>query len=726
MDSLRTLPAAVRARLSGRPDSEHGQALVRLVIAFLILSYLGWLRLRGQGAWIDAPLAVMAGEAVIAAAIMGAILLRPGVSHVRRWVGMVTDYATLATLMLLGGAEMAPLYVIILWVTIGNGMRYGRNYLRSASGLAAVSFLAVILFSDYWQQQPHLAAGLLIGAVAVPMYLSSLLHDLHRATAEAKRANEAKSRFLASMSHEFRSPLNGIIGMAELLRSMKLDAEQRECAEVIHTSAHSLLLLVDDVLDISAIEAGKLSRKDADFELPEVLRRVRQMLQPQAEAKSLRLSVEQDEDVPSSLHGDGAYLTQILLNLVHNAIKFTPAGSVSLRVSLLEGGEGRARLRFSVRDTGIGIPDEHKQRIFQAFEQVDSGPSRRFGGTGLGTTIAQTLARLMGGEVALGDNPGGGSHFWADVPFEVRAVEVEPEPGTGHRHSNVVSFDDPFVRHRARVRGLRILVADDQHANRRVLVRILEKAGHAVVTATNGDEALDRLEDGGIDLAILDMHMPQVSGIDVIKHLRFMQAGGPRTPVIVLSADATPQASEQAGAAGARAFLTKPVVVGKLLETIAETVRAQDQAPQEAARPVDDLVQPAPAHSELLEELAEMGLGDEFLVSFVDQCLKDAASCVVNLGEAGRRRDWGEFRDAAHALKGIVQNLGAWTIAERCQHIMRAGDDFLGREHGRLVDELGTQLHVTAQQSKREVERILRSHASPGDAGHGGPRPDAS
>src|SRR5690606_8696464 len=247
VDSLRTLPAAVRARLSGRPDSEHGQALVRLVIAFLILSYLGWLRLRGQGAWIDAPLAVMAGEAVIAAAIMGAILLRPGVSHVRRWVGMVTDYATLATPMLLGGAVMAPLYVIILWVTIGNGMRYGRNYLRSASGLAAVSFLAVILFSDYWQQQPHLAAGLLIGAVAVPMYLSSLLHDLHRATAEAKRANEAKSRFLASMSHEFRSPLNGIIGMAELLRSMKLDAEQRECAEVIHTSAHSLLLLVDDV-----------------------------------------------------------------------------------------------------------------------------------------------------------------------------------------------------------------------------------------------------------------------------------------------------------------------------------------------------------------------------------------------------------------------------------------------------------------------------------------------
>ena len=724
MDRLAALLAAVRGRLSGRPDSEHAQALVRLVIAFLIVAYLGWLRFGGHGAGVGSTLLVMAAEAVVAAAIMAAILARPGVSHVRRWVGMVTDYATLATLMLLSGPELAPLYVIILWVTIGNGMRYGRQYLVSASALASLSFLAVIVFSGYWQQQRYLAGGLLIGLIAVPMYLSSLLHDLHRVTAEAKRANEAKSRFLASMSHEFRSPLNGLIGMAELLRNMKLDAEQRECAEVIHTSAHSLLLLVDDVLDISAIEAGKLKRKDADFELPEVLRRVQQMLQPQAEAKSLRLTVDADPDVPSSLHGDGAYLTQILLNLVHNAIKFTSSGSVALRVSLQEETTAGARLRFSVRDTGIGIPDEHKQRIFQAFEQVDSGPSRRFGGTGLGTTIAQTLARLMGGELGLGDNPGGGSHFWADLPFEVRTVQADAvRPGTRHGADNVVAFDDPFVRHRARVRGLRVLVADDQHANRRVLVRILEKAGHTVITATNGDEALDRLESENIDLAILDLHMPQVSGIDVIKHLRFMQAGSTRTPVIVLSADATPQASEQATAAGARAFLTKPVAVARLLETIAETMKVQEL---KEARAVADLVPSAPANSELLEELAEMGLGEEFLVSFVDQCLKDAASCVVNLGETGRRRDWGEFRDAAHALKGIVQNLGAWSIAERCQQIMRASDEFLAREHGRLVDEVGTQLHVTAQQSKREIERILRSHPV-GDAEQGGgPRPDAS
>lgn len=721
MASGSALLHALRARLQGRPDSEHAQAIVRLVIAFLIVSYLGWLKLTSQGANLDATLLVMAAETGVAACIMVAILLRPGVSHVRRWVGMLTDYATLATLMLLKPAELSPLYVIILWVTIGNGMRYGRTYLFWASSLASVAFLAVIVFSEFWRQQLFLAGGLLLGLVAVPLYLSSLLHDLHRVTAEAKRANEAKSRFLASMSHEFRSPLNGLIGMAELLRNTKLNADQRECVEVIHTSAHTLLFLVDDVLDISAIEAGKAKRKDADFELQEVLKRVQQMLQAQAEAKSLKLSVTSDERVPGGLHGDGGYLTQILLNLTHNAIKFTSVGSVSLHVSLLEQGEHNARLRFSVRDTGIGIPDEHKHRIFQAFEQVDTGPSRRFDGTGLGTTIAQTLARLMGGELGLADNPGGGSHFWADIPFGTHVLEQEAT--AAQSGGKVVSFDDPFVRHRARIRGLRILVADDQHANRRVLVRILEKAGHEVRTASNGDEALDHLEAGGIDLAILDMHMPQLSGIDVIKHLRYMQAGTARTPVIVLSADATPQASEQARAVGAKAFLTKPVAVPRLLETIAEAVKAQAE-PQDA-KAVGDLVQPAAQRSELLEELAEMGLGEEFLASFVDQCLKDSASCMVRLGESGRRGDWGQFRDDAHALKGISQNLGAWVIAERCQQIMAASDEFLARDQARLVEELGTQLHVTMQQSKREVERILRSH--PGaDSGRGGSRPDAS
>ena len=530
--------AALKQRLARRPDSEHGQAIVRLAIASLILSYLWGLQQFGDNANVGPMLLVMAVETLVGFGLLAGIVINPEVSHVRRWIGMLADYTTLAVLMSLNAEALAPLYVIIMWVTIGNGLRYGTVYLYSAVMLSACAFMAVILANDYWRQQSILAGGLWFGLIAIPGYLSSLLRSLQSATEEARRANAAKTRFLANMSHEFRSPLNGIIGMAELMRGTKLGPEQKEYSEVIHTSAQTLLLLVDDVLDISAIESGKLQRKDADFNLGDQVERLQKMLHPQATGKGLQLKVSIEKDVPLLLHGDGAHLTQILLNLLHNAVKFTEHGEVSLTVKAKSVDGDRAQLLFSVRDTGIGIPADSKDRIFDAFEQVDSGPTRRFGGTGLGTTIAKTLAHLLEGEIGLEDNPGGGSHFWVQLPMRVRRSEGrrDAEESSG----NIVSFDDPFIRHKARVRPLRILIADDQHANRTVVTRILERAGHRVQAANDGEQALDMIEIGNIDLAVIDMHMPQLSGLDVIRQLRFMQAGGKRTPIIVLSADATP------------------------------------------------------------------------------------------------------------------------------------------------------------------------------------------
>jgi two-component system sensor histidine kinase RpfC len=249
-------------RFRGRPDSEHEQALVRLVIAVLILSYLFALRWLAPDASHVAPmLAVMLGESLVGIGLVVAIACSPSSSHVRRWIGMLADYGTLTALMILSPVELAPLYVILLWVTIGNGLRFGNRYLVSAAALAGAAFLAVVLSGDYWRRQPWLSVGLLLGLVAIPLYMSSLLRQLSAAIAEARRANAAKSRFLATMSHEFRSPLNGIIGMSELLHGTRMGAEQREYADVIQASAQTLLLLVDDVLDISAIEAGKLQRK---------------------------------------------------------------------------------------------------------------------------------------------------------------------------------------------------------------------------------------------------------------------------------------------------------------------------------------------------------------------------------------------------------------------------------------------------------------------------------
>jgi len=273
---MSTLFPRLAGRLSQRPDSEHQQALIRLVLLAMIVAYLeGVVRGRPE---VTEPLRLsllfLGVEFVVAFAVVAWILARPGVSYPRRVLGMVADYSLMGVGMVLLGELLAPMYVVLLWVTVGNGLRYGPRFLYAAIGFAAVTFTTVILRTPYWQANPWLAWGLLVGLIVVPLYLSSLLRALVRATEAAKAASEAKSRFLANMSHEFRTPLNGIVGMAELLVTTPLSAEQRDSAEVIQTSARSLQLLVDDVLDFSTIEAGKLKRSDADFSLSELVKSV--------------------------------------------------------------------------------------------------------------------------------------------------------------------------------------------------------------------------------------------------------------------------------------------------------------------------------------------------------------------------------------------------------------------------------------------------------------------
>lgn len=688
---------ALKERFAGRPDSEHGQAIVRVVIVSLFLGYLfALVRVAGDE---HAPVAAAALRFVLVDAVAGAVILawiawRPGISHPRRVLGMLADFGSMAAIMTLSGQELAPLYTIVMWVTIGNGLRFGPRYLFAAIALASVSFLWVIQTTPFWQENFALAWGLLGGLVAIPLYLASLLRALTRVTEDARRANQAKSAFLANMSHEFRTPLNGVVGMSELLATTHLTPEQHECAEVIQASARSLLALVEDVLDISAIEAGKLRRAETAFDLAGLLDGVRGMLQPLADSKAISFVVEVDAAVPGHLRGDEGHLRQILVNLVSNAIKFTDEGGVRVHVATLgPAAEDGVWLRMVVEDTGIGIPAAAQARIFDAFEQAEGGHSRRFGGTGLGTTIARSLVELLGGRIGVESTEGVGSSFWVEVPFRLAAAPAgETTAVEAGVAANVIPFDDPFVRHRARVAPMHILVADDQPANITVVQRLLEKAGHRVAAAHGGEEVLDRIAAESFDAAIIDLHMPGVDGIEVLKQARFMHAGRDPLPFLVLSADATPEALRAAERAGARAFLTKPLVLPRLLDELARIAREREEPRAMAVLAAGPLEASDIISRDVLDELAELGLGADFVELFTSECLRDAARALAAIEHAGDDSRWESVRQQCHALKGVAGNLGAVRLAEAASEAMGLPDWQLAGEWRRRLGGMRAQL----------------------------------
>ncbi|CTP88921.1 Sensory/regulatory protein RpfC [Xanthomonas translucens pv. poae] len=714
--------AWLRHRLGQCKDTEHAQALVRILLISIILSYVF---LPGPRATLPLRqylevVAVVASGLVLSFGVLLWLLWRPERSDLRRIIGMIADYGLIACAMVGMGEPLAWMYVVVMWVTVGNGLRYGTGYLYLAVAMGVLSFGTTVLVTPYWRENIRLGIGLLIGLLAVPLYLSGLLRQLTSATKEAQRANEAKSRFLANMSHEFRTPLNGLSGMTELLSATKLDAEQRECVSTIQASARSLLSLVEEVLDISAIEAGKVRINKSEFSLRESVDQIGLILQPQARSKAIGYHVEIGPDVPDRLSGDVGHLRQILLNLAGNAVKFTELGRIDIRVRLLKIESGLTWLSFDIVDTGIGVPVSMRSRLFDAFEQADVGMARRYEGTGLGTTIAKGLVESMGGSIGYQENPPCGSRFWFDLPFEASgfaAVAVDAQISAMpseelQQTGNVIAFSDPFLRHRARVRGMRILVADDHAANRMVLQRMLQKAGHRAICVDGAEAVLDALAESEFDAVIVDLHMPGMSGLDMLKQLWVMQAGGPRTPVVVLSADVTPESIQRCEQAGAHTFLAKPLVANRLLDTLTDIATdgklrgANETSARPLAASIEGVLDPS-----VLDELAGLGMGEGFEREFISQCLNDAEGCLGGMQVAGDDEHWERLREHAHAIKGVASNLGLVKLANLGGELMQMAEWQMRSEWRQRLMALNASL----TQGREALElRARRSAASDG------------
>jgi CheY-like chemotaxis protein len=391
--------------------------------------------------------------------------------------------------------------------------------------------------------------------------------------AAAQAANEAKSSFLANMSHEIRTPLNGVLGMADVLSREQLTPGQADCVATIRDSGKTLMTILNDVLDLSKIEAGKLEIVPADADLHQVFMSLHKLFLPRAEEKRLRFVTRIDPTVPARMRFDTVRVRQCVSNLVSNAIKFTASGGVTVSVETTPEGDDQSTITVHVADTGIGIEPEAVARLFKDFEQADASQSRMHGGTGLGIAIARKLARLMDGDLTVESQIGKGSAF--TLTFRATVVQTAPAP----RRS--LPRERPEIGE-SLLLNLRVLLVDDNAVNRKVIRMLLKPMKADIVDAENGREALDELAKGGYELVLLDVHMPVMDGIETIRRIRASASGWSGIPVIALTADVMGYTRERLMELGMSGYAVKPVDQRALLSEITRVV-SDAQAPMPLA-----------------------------------------------------------------------------------------------------------------------------------------------
>jgi len=642
---------------------------------------------------------------VLSTILLIAVSMAKNKSPIRRLLGNWLDVIGTSTFLSLAGDVGVVLIGVYLWVTFGNGFRFGKKYLFHSQIISILGFLVATQINPFWTEHTSIVYGFLIILIALPLYVAKLIERMHDATHKAEEerqkaaeASLAKTHFVANMSHEIRTPLNGIIGISTLFKTTPLNADQKDLLKSLESSSKLLLSLLNNVLDFTKIEERKFTIENVAFSPEEAVLDSLEIFRSQANSKGIKVGSSISSTL-GMLKGDAFVLRQVLANLLGNAIKFTQEGSVTLSATVLQEDAEKSTVRFEVVDTGIGIPADKQHKVFESFTQADASTTRKFGGSGLGLTIAKHMVEEMGGSLNFQSTENVGSRFWFDLNLE-KVVADKVNIDESAAEIPAIAVIEPISKAGQNTKVLDILVCEDESTNQKIIMRLLSLPGHHVEIVTNGDEMLNALEQRKFDLVITDLNMAGMSGTDALKIYRFTQPDDKSTRFILFTADATLTAREAASDAGFDAFLTKPIDAATLFNTIE---RILNLAPNTAAQWMNNaLNSPVNIESDLeednleldlhtLKELEKIGAGDElFMHRLLRNFLADSLKLIYKIEAAAKQKHYGELHDYCHALKGNSLSVGATQLATTTEMIGKLNASIPTKQVLEMLDNLNS------------------------------------